>query len=160
MKKNGALSKVILLALCIAAVGTFGWSSVAESQTLSARLFTNANNAVIQLGPTGPGQWCVQVEPVGNWQISDVDASTVILISNGTGSVSQIPNNNKTVIIGDTDGNGIPEARFCFGRADLENLFSNLHGNHAHTVGLSVSGRLITTGQYFAGQITMQVYPK
>jgi len=105
-------------------------------------LFTTTGNEAIHLdNSTG---WNLCAEPTNTqWQISDLIVSTVVLISNGTGSVSQIPISNRTVIVADRNGNGIQDASFNFSQANLNALFSNFHGHKPHTVTVTLYGNLV-----------------
>jgi hypothetical protein len=148
--------KAFILVLAASALGVTGLPSRAYSQQ-AANLFTTAGNEAIHLD--NAGGWSVCAEPTNtSWQITDVQVNTVMLISNGTGSVSQIPISNKTVIVADRNGNGLQDASFSFTQANLQALFSNFHGHKAHTVALALTGNLVTGGT-FSGTITMQVFP-
>ncbi len=105
--------------------------------------------------------WCVQVEPInGNFQVTDINTCTVTLNSAGTGSVSQISYDcTKTTLIGDADGNGVQDIRFCFLKTAMQPLFDQLHGRQPKTVTLTVQGNL-TTGEAFSGSITLLLYLK
>jgi hypothetical protein len=85
------------------------------------------------------------VEPVGkSYSNSAVDLATVVMKSEGTGSVSQIPAiQDKMSISADHDGNGAEEIEACFSKGDLRLLFGNLHGNTTVTVTIE--------GSFFAG---------
>src|SRR5437867_3366785 len=121
---NRAALKTIFLVLLVSTCGLLGWSTRAESQTLSARLFTRAPHNDIRFA-SGSGQWCVHVEPIGgNFNVLDISLCTVVLISQGTGSVSQIPLNcTKPVVVRDSDRNGIQDIEFCFLKTDMHPLF-------------------------------------
>jgi len=107
---------------------------------LQARAFTEAGNKIIRLG-SGKSQWCVQLESIGNaYSIESVDLSTLVMRSEGTGSVSEIHAlTGKSVAVTDRDGNGVPEITACFGKADLRMLFSDVRGHKPVTVTLQAS---------------------
>jgi hypothetical protein len=157
---NRAALKTVFLVLLVSTFGSLGLSTRAESQTLSPRLFTRAPHNDIRFA-SGSGQWCVHVEPIGgNFNVLDISPCTVVLISQGTGSVSQISLNcTKPVAVGDSDGNGIQDIEFCFLKTAMHPLFDNLHGRSPKTVTLTVEGNL-QDGRRFSGSITMQLYLK
>jgi len=157
MKKHHAILRMLCLTLLVASIGSLALPSVAQCQ-VPARLFTTAGNSIIQTGTGAPPTWCVEVEPIGgDFNVTDIDFSTVLLISPGTGSVSQIPHSG-SILVSDMDGNGIQDARVCFSKADLQALFSNFHGNKLRTVTVTLQGNLFTGGS-FSGQLTIQVDP-
>jgi hypothetical protein len=146
----------VVLGLVLAA--SLAWSAVGECQ-FTARLFTTGSHTTIRLSAA---QWCVNLEPVNNaFQITDINMDTVYLWSNTyppVGDVDQIFPINKTFVVGDRDGNGIQDIQICFGNADLNAFFSNLHGRKPKTVNLGLNGDLITGG-WFHGDLTIDVYP-
>jgi hypothetical protein len=153
-----AAMKTGLLVLLASTLGSVGWSTWAESQTLSARLFTTGVNNEIHF-TSGAASWCVQAEPINNnFQVTDIDPCSVVLISNGTGSVSQISLDcTKPVVVGDADLNGVQDIRFCFVKTAMHPLFDNLHGRKPKTVTLTIAGNLLN-GQHFSGDITLLLY--
>ncbi len=151
--------KAVVLVLFVSSLGTLGLSRQAESQTLPARLFTVPPNNEIRF-TSGSAAWCVNMEPIsGNFQLTDINVCSVVLISPGTGSVSQISLDcTKPTAVGDFDGNGVQDIRFCFLKTAMHPLFDNLHGKKPKTVTLTIQGTLISTGQPFSGNITLQLY--
>ncbi len=99
---------------------------------------------------------CLYVEPIGgSFSLSNVDYSSVAMISEGTGTVSRISaTGSKTVVLGDRDGNLIEDVTLCFAKADLRALFSLLRGSNS--VPVVIEGNLITGGR-FRGGITLDV---
>jgi hypothetical protein len=85
---------------------------------------------------------CIGIEPVGGaFQLTDLDPASIVMRSEGTGSVSEISAvPPKRVAVGDADGNEIPDVQVCFASADLGKLFSNLHGRQSVVV--TIEGRL------------------
>jgi hypothetical protein len=76
-----------------------------------------------------------------------VDLSTVVMISQGTGAVSQIHAvSNKTAVGGDRNNDGIDEISACFTKTDLQQIFSNIQGTQVVTIGLQ--GNLFTGGSF------------
>ena len=150
--------KSIAFIPCFVALASLAWTSVGECQ-FAARLYTTGSHTTIRLSAS---QWCVNMEPVnGSFQITDVDPNTVYLWTNTypiPGDVDRIFPINKTLVVGDRDGNGVQDVQFCFSNADINALFSNLHGNKPKTVNLGLNGDLITGG-WFHGDLTIQVYP-
>jgi hypothetical protein len=115
----------------------------------AAYVFPQANNK-IKLN-TGKPQYCFQIQPVdGSYSNTDVDLSSIVRISPGTGSVDRIPaTGNKTATNGDLNNDGILEIKACFNKADLRLLFSGLGGG-AHTVTVALEGSLISGGTFHA----------
>ena len=156
MRVRGTL-KTTTLVLAISTMAEIGFSTPAQCQ-FSVNLFVTGTNDAIRLADAQ--DWFVHVEPVGTqFTASDIDVFSIRLISNGTGSVSQIPcRTNKTILISDANGNGIQDANIPFMKVDLQQLFSNFHGKKPRTVGLGFAANL-TTGGSCSGTITIQVYP-
>jgi hypothetical protein len=121
---------------------------------LLARAFVVGNRAV-PIG-SGPPNLCVQIEPIdGSFALSDVDLSTVSMISEGTGAVSRIPSAaSRQSQSTDMDRNGVPEISACFARADLARLFSSVQGRRE--IGAVVEGRL-NTGAGFSATLQLTV---
>ena len=89
---------------------------------------------------------CVRLEPVkGSYVNSDVNYRSIVLSSEGTGSVSQIPAIFESrPPQRDFDRNGVMEIPVCFERRDLNRLFDNLRGRQsvtAHLEGALADGR-------------------
>ncbi len=122
---------------------------------LAARVFTTGGDKTIKLASNRP-LWCANVEPVnGDFAVTDVIPSSIIMISTGTGSVSQISATpGKTAVVGDQDNNGIQDVEVCFLKGDLRLLFSNLTGKQ--TVTVTLEGDLVT-GAHFMGTLTVDV---
>ncbi|HEY2923793.1 MAG TPA: PKD domain-containing protein [Candidatus Eisenbacteria bacterium] len=114
-----------------------------------ARAFTSSGNPEIRLN-SGKPVWCAQVEPVGRaFSLNLIDPSTLIMKSQGTGSVDQISAlTNKTLTIGDRDGNGVDELTVCFGKGDLRLLFGNVSGSTS--VLITIEGKLFGGGLFRA----------
>lgn len=93
---------------------------------------------------------CVRMEPVkGSYQNSYVNYRSIVLSSEGTGSVSEI-----SAIFEyrppqrDFDRNGVAEIPVCFDRRDLNRLFDKLRGRQsvtAHLEGALTDGRRFCT---------------
>gem|GEM_PF-3356125 len=151
--------KTRVFALVLIVTASLAWTAVGECQ-FTARLFTTGSHTTIHLSAA---QWCVIAEPENNsFQITNIDANTVYLWSNTypiTGDVDRIYPTNKTLVVGDRDGNGIQDVQFCFSNADINALFSRLHGHQPKTVHLGLTGNLVSGG-WFSGNITIDVYPK
>lgn len=119
-----------------------------------ARAFTTNSSKTIKLS-SGKPQWCVHIEPVSGFQLSDIQLGTVVMRSPGTGSVSEIPAiAGKTNVQGDADNNGIDDAEFCFMKGNLQLLFSNLSGRN--TVNVTIAGRLMS-GSFFEAPLSVDV---
>jgi len=98
----------------------------------------------------------VAIEPVGGaYQNADVVLSSIRLQSPGTGIVNEIAAiDGKRALVGDKDGNGIPEISAAFGREDLARLFSNVSGKRQ--VPVVVEGAL-TSGAKIRGTFHLTV---
>ncbi len=120
----------------------------------ATRLFVMSGKKLV-LG-SGKPFFSLQLEPVNrSFDLMDLDLSSIVMISQGTGAVSQIgASNQKQVVIGDRDNNLIPDVTVSFAKADLRNLFSLLRGNV--TVTVSVEGNLMTGGR-FRGTLAIDI---
>lgn len=120
----------------------------------AARVF-QANGRKVSLSSAKPYH-CNQIEPIGgSFSLDNVDFSSIVMISTGTGSVSRISASpSKTIILGDRDNNLIEDATVCFSKADLRLLFSLLRGSNS--VPVLIEGNLLTGGR-FQGGITLDV---
>ncbi len=157
MKTHAAL-KTAVLTLAISTLALLGLTTPAQCQ-FSVNMFVTGTNDAIRLADGT--DWSVHVEPVGTqFQASDIDIFSIRLISNGTGSVSQIPcRTNKPILISDANNNGIQDVNIPFIKTDLQQLFSNFHGKKARTVTLGFTANLIVGGSC-SGTITIDVIPK
>jgi hypothetical protein len=122
---------------------------------LRARAFVAGGNQAIQIN-SGKPRWCALVEPVGGgYDNATVDLSSLVLVSRGTGPVSEIHGLvEKTASVGDRDGNGVSEIEVCFAKTELRTLFGNLKG--ASALQVMVRGALQSGGP-FQGQLTIQL---
>jgi hypothetical protein len=136
-------------------------ASVTIAATASA--FTTGGNKTTSLA-AGKPYTCIQVEAVdGSFMNSDLDLSSIRMISVGTGSVSQIFASrtdpagpaSKTTIDSDKNRNGIAEITACFKKSDLRLLFSALPAG-PNTVSVDIRGDLIT-GSAIHATLTMVV---
>jgi hypothetical protein len=116
---------------------------------IAANAFTAGGNNTTRLA-AGKPTTCVQIEPVsGSFALSDVDLSTIRMVSSGTGSVSQIfAGSGKTAVDGDRNHNGVGEIAACFSKDDLRLLFVGLSGTNVVTV--EIFGDLSTGGSFRA----------
>jgi flagellar hook assembly protein FlgD len=121
---------------------------------LAARVFRIDAVKAINLKAGKPYD-CFQIEPVdGSYNNSDVLLASIKMISNGTGTVSEIfADASKTGVDGDKDGNGVTEIQACFRKADERALFAN-SPNGTYTV--TIEGNLITGGK-FRGTVTFSI---
>ncbi len=112
-----------------------------QPATLPARAFLTGSARTIPLG-AGPPKLCVQIEPApAAFQASDIDRSTIVMTSPGTGSVSSIsPTPAKQALVSDSNRNGIGELSACFVREDLARLFDSIRGRRQ--VRPAIAGRL------------------
>ncbi|MGE5178110.1 MAG: Ig-like domain-containing protein [Bacteroidota bacterium] len=109
----------------------------------------------LNLGSSKPF-YSVSIEPInGSFDPADVDIYSVVMISEGTGSVSQIGIANKTMgTLGDKDKDGVEDMTVQFSKADLRRLFSLLRGSVS--VPVVLQGNLMTGGR-FRGTMTIDV---
>jgi PKD repeat protein len=124
-------------------------------EILQARSFTSNGSKSIHLR-SGKPQWCVDIEPVGqSYSDVQVDLTTLVMKSAGTGSVDQIHAiADKASISVDRDDNGVAEIEACFTKDDLSLLFSNVHGTRVVTVTLE---GVLFVGSVFQTQIDLSV---
>ena len=122
---------------------------------LPARAFTSNSNRTIRLS-SNKAFWCASVEPIGgSFNVANIVPSSVVLISPGTGSVTQISADlGKFVLTGDEDKNDIEDVNFCFRKEDLRLLFSDVNGKTTLTVTLAGS---LTSGRQFNATLSVDV---
>ena len=92
----------------------------------------------------GDAGLCVTIEGVQDPNVL-IDPFTVVLRSEGTGSIGEIYPNGKMVVAGDADRDGKTGTRLCFRAADVAALFSDIgHTTHltAQISGAAMDGRL------------------
>jgi len=120
--------------------GTDATSAVIAG-ALPAKAFLPDGHRTISLG-AGTSAICVELEPSnGSYENSDVDFSTLRMVSEGTGAVSQIgAEAGKNAIESDRDRDGVLEITLCFSRDALRQLFSDVSGRVALSV--AVEGNL------------------
>ncbi len=99
---------------------------------------------------------CVQIEPVDHsFALTDVNFSTIEMISFGTGAVTEIHAVvGKTSVLDDRNHNGIAELTACFYKGDLRALFSLI--TTKSTVTVQVQGQLLS-GAFFSGSLTTEI---
>jgi hypothetical protein len=116
---------------------------------LDARAFTDNANKSIRLN-SGKAFWCASVEAIGgSFNVADIVPASVVLKSPGTGSVAQISAFvGKNVVIGDADKNAVEDITFCFQKADLRLLFSNVNGKT--TLNVTLAGNVSSGGTFNA----------
>ncbi|HKQ19559.1 MAG TPA: FlgD immunoglobulin-like domain containing protein, partial [Candidatus Eisenbacteria bacterium] len=122
---------------------------------LPARAFTSNSYRTIRLS-SGRAFWCASVEPLGgSFDVADIVPTSVVLISPGTGSVSQISAvSGKGVVVGDADKNDVEDVTYCFSKEDLRLLFSDVHGKT--TLDVTLAGTL-TSGRPFSAPLSIDV---
>ena len=100
--------------------------------------------------------WCLYLEAVDlTFDLTDVNPTTVQLLSTGTGSVDRIPAvTGKPIVIADRNLNGIPEMPLCFAKEDLRRLLSAI--TKKTDVPLTCQGNL-TDGRRFSASLTVEV---
>jgi PKD repeat protein len=139
---------------------TSGSPAQSASDATTATITDELAARVFHLNPTkainlkaGKPFYCWQIEPVdGDFNQSDVLIPSIKMVSNGTGSVSEIfADPFKTGVDGDKDLNGVNEIQACFTKSSLQALFS-IAGNGTYTV--AIEGNLVTGGR-FRGTVTV-----
>ena len=94
----------------------------------AAPLFGAARSRTIHLG-AGDGHLCVALETVDvPSTIVEIDPFTVRMIAKGMGTTEVAPADPSSLVLGDADGNGIPDVTACFGSEGLRPLFSLVSG--------------------------------
>jgi len=112
-----------------------------------ASAFTTGGNKSINLGSGKPSA-CVQIQPVNDaFAIESVDLSSIVMQSDGTGSVTEIHAlGSKTSLSSDRNNDGVDEIAACFRKEDLQQLFSAVTGTQQLTVVLR--GDVLGEGQF------------
>jgi hypothetical protein len=124
-----------------------------ETLTNEARSFTTTNNDVIRLN-SNKSAWCVHIEPV-DASFDLLNASLISLVSEGTGSQSIAFAQSKGLVLGDVDGNQIPDLQVCFPKDQLRLVFSSLTGRR--TVNVRIEGVVSSRGCRFRAPLTVDV---
>jgi hypothetical protein len=124
-------------------------------QVLDARAFMPGTDKKIKLATLRPFA-CLVLEPVGgSFTLDQIDFGSIVMLSTGTGTVSQIPARmERNRVIGDREGNGIQDVQVCFSKTDLQRLFSLVSGEVA--IPVTIEGSLVD-GQRFRAPITLDV---
>ena len=129
-------------------------ASVHIDASLGALAFATGGDRVVRLRAAKPTV-CVQLEPVGTaFVIADVDLSSIVLRSPGTGSVSEIAAVPGKKDPKDLDGNGVLEISVCFDKDALRQLFSEVSGRTL--IQTVIAGRL-KSGAPFQASVTLDV---
>ena len=98
-----------------------------------------------------------QLEPVdGSFQLENVDLVSVVLLSQGTGSIDRIHiGSDKKATARDRDHDGVPELSLGFARDDLRLLFASVTGHT--TLPVALEGALLTGARFHtAFQVEVQ----
>jgi len=100
---------------------------------------------------TGKPTLCVGIEPVNaSYRTSDVDPSTIVMVSPGTGSVAQIvASNSKRNVLEVPSSGGDEVLDACFRREDLRRLFDRIQPGRS-TVSVRIEGHLVSGGKFSA----------
>ncbi|HET9941364.1 MAG TPA: FlgD immunoglobulin-like domain containing protein, partial [Candidatus Eisenbacteria bacterium] len=116
--------------------------------------FVAGGNKQINL-QSGKPAWCAQIE-AQDYDVTDIDLSSIVLRSAGTGSVQEIRAlSDKTSVGGDRDGDGLSEITACFRKDDLRQLFSNVTGTQQ--IQVTLTGNLLSGGPICAATLTVSV---
>ena len=128
---------------------------ITVSETVEARAFMPGHDKKIKLDTVRP-RACLQIELVSPFAATDIDFTSIIMASTGTGSVSEIPAiQGKQNVISDKDENGALDATICFSKTALRQLFSLLQGHNL--VPVEIRGTL-ADGRAFVAGITLDIY--
>ncbi|MGE5177337.1 MAG: PKD domain-containing protein [Hyphomicrobiales bacterium] len=111
------------------------WGAAPDSATVTvadaypARAYVPAEDKQIVLAAARPSL-CIRMEaPGGEYGLADVDPSSFLLESAGTGTVDSIfCIGGKETHVLDRDHNGVQELEACFARDDLRRLFATVRG--------------------------------
>jgi murein DD-endopeptidase MepM/ murein hydrolase activator NlpD len=130
-------------------------TSVRVLRRLAARAFVSGGDKVIRL-TSGKPTWCMNLEPVdGAFDALDIDPSSVLLLSQGTGSVDRIsPILGKTMTVEDRDHDSVNDVDFCFRKEDLRSLLSEISGRAS--VPVTIEGDL-RGGAKFSAVLSLDV---
>jgi FlgD Ig-like domain/Putative Ig domain len=121
---------------------------------LAAGIVFLPGNKKIRLNSNKPSD-CLVLQPINNsFSLTDVDVTTIRLNSLGTGSVSSIAPLEKSIVVGDRNGDLVDDMTLCFSKADLRLLFGGLRGNN--DVPVTVTGQLVS-GALFSAAGTISV---
>lgn len=101
---------------------------------------------------------CAQIQPINNsFNLTNVNFSTIKMISVGTGAITQISAVlGKTTVLDDRNHDGIAELTACFYKQDLRALFSLV--TTKMTVPVTIQGQLVS-GAYFTGTMNVDIVP-
>lgn len=97
---------------------------------------------------SGKPNYQLAIEPIdSSFDLLDVDLTSIVLISEGTGTVSQIGTAQKpSPLVGDADKNSIEDMTLYFAKPDLRQLFSLLRGSVS--VPVTIQGNLLSGGRF------------
>ena len=140
------------------AVGVYFNTFPAPAPGVEARASIAGGNRTLPL--TGKKDVCVRIELVGQDSNDNpvVDPSSVVLRSEGTGSVSEIHAiAAKRVVVADTDRNANPEVTVCFASQDFAALFDKIRKRTA--VSAQLSGGVLD-GRQFCTTIELNIVGK
>lgn len=117
-------------------------TGVALSERFEAQAIRLATNQV---------DMCVRLAPLsGAFRAADVDRSSVVLRSSGTGSISNVQSTGFSSNAGDS----LDNAQVCFSSASLRSLFADVDGSK--DVSVLCEGKL-RTGERFSGTLPLRI---
>jgi len=88
----------------------------------------------------GAQRYCVGAELLGApTSIVDIDRFSFRMLAKGLGTADAITADPTTVVLGDTDGNGVNDITACFTQEDLRLLFSKVRGRVRVTATIEVA---------------------
>jgi len=137
------------------AIGAYAVSLLVSDGNLSASDVTQAIISeadvarVFVVGRAGPlrleagsARFCVALE-VGATvrRREDVYLASIRMRADGLGETSTIVADSASVVVGDSDRNGVPDITACFSRGDLRRLFASVTGRVSTAASIEVSLR-------------------
>ncbi|HYQ89049.1 MAG TPA: PKD domain-containing protein, partial [Candidatus Binatia bacterium] len=154
--RSGPYPVTLIVSDGILAAGDQTLARISEAD--SARAF-DARVAPAQGQPieleAGGGRYCVAMEIVdAPASIADIDRFSVRLRMKGLGNTSAISADPTTFLLGDANGNGIPDATACFTQEDLRRLFGNVRGRLRVSTTIEFS---LTNGHGFTATLPVDV---
>jgi hypothetical protein len=78
----------------------------------------------------GSGRFCLVIEiPDAPSRVSEIDPLSLRMVVKGLGTTEAIPPDPASLVLGDANGNGVPDMTACFGSETLRALFSKVSGS-------------------------------
>jgi len=154
--RSGPYPVALIVSDGILAAGDQTLAAISEPD--SARAF-NAR-AVTALGQAidlqaGGGRYCVAAEIVdAPASVADIDRFSIRMRMKGLGDVEAISADPTTLVLGDADGNGVPDVAACFAPGDLRRLLGNVSGRQRVNATIEFS---LLNGHGFLASLPVEV---